>query len=179
MNILAIPGSNSSTSINRQLLQYAATLLEGGLIADAKVEVLDLNDFEMPIYSADRQNEGGIPDLAQSFYDKIGQADALLFSFAEHNGFYSAAYKNLFDWTSRIDMKVYQGKPTVMFSSSPGSTGGANVLKTAVASAGFFGNEVRANLAIPGFYDNFDAEAKALSNAELDAQFRDALATLG
>jgi hypothetical protein len=41
----------------------------------------------MPIYSADRESEGGIPQLAQDFFDKIGAANAVLISSAEHNGF--------------------------------------------------------------------------------------------
>ena len=40
----------------------------------------------MPIYSADRESEGGIPQLAQDFFDKIGAANAVLISSAEHNG---------------------------------------------------------------------------------------------
>ena len=58
----------------------------------------------------------GIPELAHDFFDKIGAADAVLISFAEHNGFYTAAYKNIFDWASRIDMRVYQDKPAVLLS---------------------------------------------------------------
>jgi len=62
-----------------------------------------------------------VPDLAHQFYKKIGEADALLISFAEHNGSYTAVFKNLYDWTSRIDMKVYQDKPVVMLSTSIGA----------------------------------------------------------
>ncbi len=178
MRILAIPTSNSRNSINRQLLAYAARLLEGDLLPEAKVEMIDINDYEMPIYSIDRQNEGGIPAQAQDFYDKITQADAVLISYAEHNGFYTAAYKNLFDWTSRIDMRVYQDKPTIMFATSPGGGGGANVLQAAVGSAPFFGNDVKASLSVPSFTQNFDSEAGSIIAPELDAQFREALATL-
>lgn len=46
MKVLAIGATNSTTSINQQLAAYTAGLVEG-----AQVEVLDLNDFEMPIYS--------------------------------------------------------------------------------------------------------------------------------
>jgi NAD(P)H-dependent FMN reductase len=179
MRILAVPASSSRQSINRQLLQYATDLLEAGQIEGvdgAKVEMIDLNDYEMPIYSIDRQNEGGIPPEAQDFYDRIGQADALLISFAEHNGFYTAAYKNLFDWTSRIDMKVYQDTPTVMFATSVGGGGGGNVLRAAVGSAPFFGNDLKASLSIPSFGANFDVEQGLLTDPELDRQFRAALA---
>jgi NAD(P)H-dependent FMN reductase len=178
MNILAFAASNSRQSINKQIVEYAAQLLEGGLIDDAKVEIIDLNDFEMPIYSIDRQNEDGIPEAAHIFFDKIGAADAVLISFAEHNGFYTVAYKNIFDWASRINMRVYQDKPAVLFSSSLGRGGASNVLSAAVNSGQFFGYDVTASLSIPSFHENFDSDAGVLIHDELDGQFRAALATL-
>jgi NAD(P)H-dependent FMN reductase len=178
MKILAFAATTSTQSINKQLIGYAARLLQDVPGTAVDVEILDLNDFEMPIFSVDRERESGLPQAARDFHQRIGEADALLISFAEHNGFYTAAYKNLFDWMSRIDKQVYQGKPTVMLATSSGAHGGANVLATAVNSAGFFGNDVKAHLAIPNFHDNFDAEAGALSDPDLDGQFRAALGTL-
>lgn len=178
MRILAFAASNSTHSINRQLVDYATRLLQDRTDLDVTVETIDLDDYEMPIYSIDRQNEGGIPQAAHDFFDKIGGADALLISFAEHNGNYTAAYKNLFDWTSRIDMRVYQDKPTVMLSTSPGRNGGGNALRMAIGSAPFFGNDLRASLAIPSFHQNFDAATKTITDPDLDAELRAALATL-
>ncbi|MFT7599751.1 MAG: chromate reductase [Acidimicrobiales bacterium] len=86
MKLLAFAASNSSQSINGQLVSTATRLLDAGLIGDVTVDVIDLNDFEMPIYSIERQNNDGIPEAAQGFFDKIADADALLVSFAEHNG---------------------------------------------------------------------------------------------
>ncbi len=177
MKILAFAATSSRNSINKQLIRFAATILEARSVDDVEIETIDLNDYEMPIYSIDRQNEGGIPQAAHDFYAKIGSADALLISFAEHNGLYTAAYKNLFDWTSRIDMRVYQDKPTVMLSTSMGPRGGGNVLQTAVASAPFFGNEVLASLSIPSFGQNFDPETATLTDPELVARLEAALAT--
>ena len=173
MRLLVFAATTSRESINRQLLDYAVQLLGD----DVEVEMIDLNDYEMPIYSVDREQEGGIPNAAQDFFDKIGAADAVLISFAEHNGFYTAAYKNVFDWASRIDMRVYQDKPVVLFSTSIGPSGGANVLKTAVMSGQFFGYDVKASLSIPSFHENFDTESGALRDPELDRQFRAALAS--
>ncbi len=167
MKILAFAASNSTQSINRQLVSYASTLIE-----DADIEVLDINDYEMPLYSSDREAAHGIPDEAYRFYQKIGAADALLISFAEHNGSYTAAYKNLYDWTSRIDMEVYQNKPTVMLSTSPGAGGAANVLATATKSAPFFGADLRASMSVPSFYDNFDAESGRFGDGSLAKKLR-------
>ncbi|MEM9679222.1 MAG: NAD(P)H-dependent oxidoreductase, partial [Bacteroidota bacterium] len=41
--IIAFSGSNSSKSINKQLVTYAASLLNG-----VNIDLLDLNDYEMP-----------------------------------------------------------------------------------------------------------------------------------
>lgn len=177
MRLLAFAASNSRQSINRQLVDYAVRVL-AETTADLEVETIDLNDYEMPIYSIDRQNESGIPPQAHDFYDKIGAADAVLISFAEHNGFYTAAYKNLFDWTSRIDMRVYRDKPAVLLSTSLGGGGGSNVLATAVASGRFFGYDVLASLSIPSFPANFDLDSGSLRDAELDEALRSAVSTL-
>ena len=91
--ILAFGASNSRNSINKQLVTYAA-----GQLTDVEVLLLDLNDFEMPIYSIDREKESGIPELAQQFKQHILDADGILISFAEHNGAYTAAFKNVMDW---------------------------------------------------------------------------------
>lgn len=168
MKLLAFAATNHKDSINKQLVKYAASLVSG-----ADVELLDLNDFEMPVYSQDREEQGGIPAEAQQFYRKIGAADALIISFAEHNGSYTAAFKNLFDWTSRIDQKVYQSKPMLLLATSPGPGGAQNVLASATTSAPYFAGEVVGTLSVPSFYERFDQEAGKLNDAELDSKLRD------
>jgi NAD(P)H-dependent FMN reductase len=165
MKILAFAASNSRSSINKSLVTYASSLIE-----NAQVDVIDLNDYEMPIYSSDRENESGIPQLAHDFYNKISAADAVMISFAEHNGSYTAAYKNLFDWTSRIDTKVYQGKPAVLLATSPGAGGAGNVLAAAKGSAPYFGLEVKADLSVAKFYDEFDMEKGELKTSAMKDQ---------
>lgn len=178
MNILAFAASNSRSSINQQIIAHAARLLEAGLIAGAKVNIIDLNDFDVPIYSIDREQATGIPGLAQALYASIGAADALIIAYAEHNGLYTAAYKNLSDWMSRIDIKIYQGKPIVMLAASPGPGGAQRVLTLATESAEHFGAELQASLSIPRFYDNFDTEAGCMTELVLQADLRQALQAL-
>ncbi len=97
MKVLAFAASNAKESINAVLVSYAAHLM-----LEAEVELLDINDYEMPIFSVDRERELGSPAEAQAFFDKIGSADTIIISYAEHNGSYTAAYKNLFDWTPEL-----------------------------------------------------------------------------
>ena len=173
MKIIAFAATSHRKSINKQLVEYAAHLL-----TKSDVEILDLNDYEMPLYSQDREEELGHPKLAKEFLAKITNSDGIMISFAEHNGSYTVAYKNIFDWCSRIEPKVYQNKPMVLFSTSPGSLGGANILATAVNSMPHFDGIVKASLSIPSFYDNFDSEKQILKHEELNEQFRDAVSHL-
>jgi NAD(P)H-dependent FMN reductase len=170
MNILAFAASSSSQSINQKLARFAA-----GLVDDARVELLDINDYEMPLFSEDREQLLGQPEPAKAFYQKIGAADAIIIAFAEHNGSYTAAYKNLFDWTSRIDMKVYQNKPVVALSTSPGASGAASVLAAAKHSAPFFGMDIVGSASLPNFYDHFDAEQGTFHSAEAQALIKQAV----
>ena len=169
MKLLALAASSSKNSINKQLVTYASNLVQG-----ATVEVLDLNDYEMPLFSVDRESELGQPELAKAFLLKIAECDALMISFAEHNGAYTAVYKNLFDWCSRINTKVFQNKPIVLLSTSPGARGGASVLAAATDAVPRFGGVVLASLAVPSFNDNFDVAAGKLKNEDLNEKLREA-----
>ena len=163
--VVAFGASTSRQSINKALAAYAVSLLP-----EVETEVLDLNDFELPIFSADKELEIGQPQAAHDFLAKLASADGLIISFAEHNGSYAAAYKNLFDWCSRITKAVYQNKPAIYLSTSPGRGGAKSVLALAIQSAGFFGAEVKGSLSVPLFNDNFDRESGSLVNEELDAE---------
>ncbi len=173
MKLLAFAASSSRNSINKKLVTYAASLLN-----NAETEIIDINDYEMPLYSEDREKELGQPDAAKRFFNKIGAADALIISYAEHNGSFTAAYKNLFDWTSRIDPKVYQDKPMVLLSTSPGPGGASSVLATAKNSAPFGGGDVKADLSLASFYDVFDTEAGRLTDADAQARLEAAVSAL-
>ncbi|SHF12211.1 NAD(P)H-dependent FMN reductase [Litoreibacter ascidiaceicola] len=178
MKILAFAASNSRSSINKRLVTHATEVFQSDVAPHAEIEILDLNDFEIPIYSADREAEGGVPELAKQFHAKIGAADALLISYAEHNGHYTAVWKNLFDWMSRIDKKVFQDKPAVIMSASAGGGGGANVMAAAKESAGFFGAEIKGSFSVGPFAEKFDAEAGRLTDPALNRALLQSLSDL-
>lgn len=149
-NIIVFAGSNSKTSINKQLATYAASLVES-----VEVTILDLNDFELPVYGIDLENAKGIPDNAQKFLDAIKSSDGILLSLAEHNGAYATVFKNLFDWMSRLDGKLWSEKPMLLMASSPGARGGATVLEVAKGRFPFMGGNIVADFSFPSFFDNF------------------------
>jgi chromate reductase, NAD(P)H dehydrogenase (quinone) len=163
MKVLAFAASSSRKSINKLLATYAV-----GLLNDTEAEILDLNDYELPLYSEDKEIEIGQPQLAKDFLSKIANSDALIISFAEHNGSYTVAYKNLFDWCSRVNREIFQNKPLVFLATSPGKGGAKNVLAMAENSAKYFAGNVKASLSIPDFHENFDMDSGTIKNDDIN-----------
>ncbi|ESU18544.1 hypothetical protein FCR2A7T_28370 [Flavobacterium cauense R2A-7] len=168
MKIIAFGASNSRNSINKKLATYVSHLFE-----NAEVEVLDLNDFTIPLFSVDLEKEIGQPQQAQDFLDKIASADMLVVSMAENNSNYTAAFKSLFDWASRINGKVFQQKPMLLMATSPGGRGGANVLEIAKNAFPRYGADIKATFSLPLFDQNFDLEQHKISNPDFDNQIKD------
>jgi len=177
MKVLAFAASSSTKSINSKLASYAARMLSSQQ-EGIETEILDINDYELPLFSEDRETRLGKPELAKAFLARIANSDAVIISFAEHNGSYTAAYKNLFDWASRINPKVFQGKPMVLLATSPGPGGASSVLATATASAPYFSGAVKATLSVPSFYENFDSERDQITSKEINEQLRAAVVSL-
>ncbi len=114
MKVLSIGGSTSLSSINREFALFAASRIDGARVTD-----LDLRSLNLPLYDVNQEAQEGFPPDAQRFLDLIRTHDAIVISLAEHNGSYSAAFKNLYDWVSRIEPNLWSGKPMLLLSTSP------------------------------------------------------------
>ncbi|HLT33829.1 MAG TPA: NAD(P)H-dependent oxidoreductase [Aquaticitalea sp.] len=167
-NILVFAGSNSSDSINKQLAIYAASLVE-----NSKSNILDLNDVDLPIYSKDLESEKGIPENAKKFFEHIKQSDGIVLSLAENNGAYSAVFKNLFDWLSRLEKKTFLGKPMLLMATSPGGRGGASVLAMAHSRFPYHDAKIAAEFSLPLFNDKF-SDGKII-DSEFDDKLKEAV----
>lgn len=165
MKITVFGASTSKNSINKQFAIFAANQFN-----NSEIEILDLNDFTVPLYSVDFETENGVPDNAIRFYNKLQSNDLIIISLAEHNGTYTAAFKNLFDWVSRHQSKMFENKKLILLSTSPGQRGGMNVLEAALKRFPFHGADIIFNFSLPKFYENFDAE-KGIIDKELNDNF--------
>ncbi|MBL7558819.1 NAD(P)H-dependent oxidoreductase [Olleya sp. YSTF-M6] len=169
--IIAFAGSNSKTSINKQLATYASSLIK-----DADVNVLDLNDYKLPMYGVDLETENGFPEDALKFYKLLSNADGLIISLAEHNGAYTTAFKNLMDWLSRVDANMFQAKPMLLMSTSPGARAGQSVFEIAEDRFPRHNANIVAKFSLPSFNDNFKDEK--VINPELNNRLKEEVETL-
>lgn len=167
--IVAFGASSSRQSINKKLAEFAAHQ-----IPDAEVNLLDLNDYEMPIYSIDREIASGIHPLAMDFRAHLAEADGIIISFAEHNGAYSAAFKNVFDWISRGGPDIWGNNPMLLMATSPGGRGGIGVLEIATNKLKRMNTSEVLSFSLPSFGENFE-EGKGITNAALQEEFQGVL----
>lgn len=161
MIIKAFAGSNSSTSINKQLVTYASSLLNKD-----QIEILDLDDFDIPTFDIDIEKEQGFSDEVKRFYQKLVDSDILLISLAEHNACFSAVFKSYMDWCSRINYKFLEGKKLFVMSTSPGGYGGKNALEAGSKLLTKLGGTILIDFSLPKFDENF-SDGK-ISNEELN-----------
>ena len=137
---------------------------------DSKIKELVLNDFEMPIYSEDREKKGGIPDKALEFKKLISETDGIVISLAEHNGNYTAAFKNIYDWISVVEKVVWNNKPLFLLAASEGSNGGNNVLQIAASRFSRQSNFEIPLFSLPNFSENF-SDSEGILDKVLNQDF--------
>ena len=168
--VLAFAGSNSSTSINHQLIQFAASKMVGH-----HVKVIKLTDFPLPMFSEDLERERGYPIELSLLKNEIDKVDALLISVNEHNGTVSAFFKNTMDWLSRLEYKFLADKKILLMSTSNGKRGALSALEYTKGILPRYGGEVVESFAFPSFSDNFSIEQQEITNEVLQMGFIDVL----
>lgn len=168
--VITIGGSTSKNSINKQLAEYA-----GSLLTNVAVVNIDLNDYEMPLFSIDIENKNGFPTGTIALNAMVEDSDGFIISLAEHNGAYSAAFKNAFDWLSRMEGRVWRNKPVLLLSTSPGTRGGQSVLQIAEARFPYNGASLVGSMSLPSFFENF--KDGIISDEKLNTQLTDLIST--
>ena len=148
---LAFAGSNSSQSINKKLIDYTSTLFN-----HSEVKVLDLREYDAPVYSPDLQREKDIPDSVNKLLEEIKNSDAFVISTPEHNGMMTSFFKNLMDWLSRLDRSFFDNKPILLLSTSPGRGGGRRAIQNLEIFLGYFTGNVIGTFSLPSFSTNFN-----------------------
>lgn len=125
--ILFFAGSNGAHSSNARLAAAASVIAQN---LGAEITVLDLKDYELPLYCADLEVEKGIPENASILKDMFMAHDGAFVASPEYNGSFSPLLKNTIDWISRVRaegepmLSAYKGKVYAIGAISPGGMGG-------------------------------------------------------
>ena len=167
--IIAFAGSNSSHSINYQLVRYSCDLIEGH-----DIQLLNLVNFPFPMFSVDLEKEKGYSNSLIEFRDDIASSQGLILSVNEYNSGPSAYFKNVLDWLSRVDRSFLDQTKVLLMSTSPGKRGGISSLAYSEQQLPRFGAEIVATFSMPSFHTNFAAD-EGIKDPELKAAHATAL----
>lgn len=146
-NIIVFGASNSRQSINKRFAAFASEQL-----TEVTINLLDLNDFELPVYSIELEKQHGVPNNAIRFSQLIQASDGIIISLAEHNGLYTSAFKNLWDWMSRIGTpNIWHNKPMFLLGTSPSRRENSNGMKVSLDLFPLFGANIISSFHLPSF----------------------------
>lgn len=116
--IAVIVGSIRRNSLSGTLANNLVKLFP----ADYQIEFIKIDD--LPLYSQDYDADGSPAEYIR-FRDAVKSADAVLFVTPEHNRSFPTALKNALDIGSRpYGQSVWNGKPALIVSQSPGNLSG-------------------------------------------------------
>lgn len=122
MPLLALIASTRPGSVNARL---GGALIDRLEAAGRVVERVDYSAIEdLPIYTAQREAEGGLPPAAQALAAAIGAAQGVLIVSPEYNFSIPGGLKNALDWISRPRPYVLSGKPVLLAAASGSPVGG-------------------------------------------------------
>ncbi|MEM8967670.1 MAG: NAD(P)H-dependent oxidoreductase [Bacteroidota bacterium] len=145
--VIAFGASNSTQSINKRFAEYTASQLR-----NLETTVLDLNNFELPVYSIDLEKRSGVPSGAIQLSQFIQEPDGIIISLAEYSGLYTSAFKNLWDWMSRIgNPRIWHDKAMFLQGTSPSKRSSSYVMKVSEYLFPLFGTNIIASFHLPSF----------------------------
>jgi len=165
--ILAFAGSNSSTSINHELLRGVTATIRNG-----ETSLIRLTDFPLPMFGEDIERKEGYPDTLQDLLSIIKEADGLIISVNEHNGTVSAYFKNVLDWLSRIEYKFLQDKKVMLLSTSNGKRGARGALQYTASVLPRFDAEVIDSVPVASYKEVYDADSLAFRDVDVEQRIR-------
>lgn len=156
--ILAFSGSARRESLNRKLLNAA---VDATRAAGAEVTLLDLNEYVLPLYHGDLEDEKGLPENATKLMTLITQHNGLLIASPEYNSQMTPLLKNTIDWCTRGDDNPFTGKVAAVVSASPGAFGAIRSMTLARQLLTHLGClVVAAQCVLPRADAAFDAQGK-------------------
>ena len=127
LKVVGLGGSLREGSRSRSALAIA---LDGAATAGATVELLDLRELGLPMYSP--ALEADPPAVVRTLIDSCYEADGMLWSSPMYNGSVSGSFKNAIDWLHMLGSREppYLHDEVIGLISAAGGTQGLQVVNT-------------------------------------------------
>ena len=121
LDVLIFAASLRGESLNKKLARLAAEVAGQ---KGATVDLVSMDEFDVPLYDGDIETEEGIPEGAQKLRRRLLENDAFIIASPEYNYSMPGTLKNLIDWTSRFRPQPFYERHGLLMSASPSMAGG-------------------------------------------------------
>lgn len=154
-------GSSRADSYNQKLANQLAS--DAGSHG-AELTVVNLGEFELPIYNGDLESTDGLPVAAAELKKILQDQSGMIIACPEYNGFMTPMLINTIAWCTRsaeasVDLSAFAGKTVLIAGASPGPGGGGRAvshLRTLLSGIGAI--VFPQSLTIPSAYSAFDEQ---------------------
>ena len=168
--VVAVSGSLRDESYTRTALRYALRAAER---AGADVEMIDLREYDLPLYDPDL-DEPGDSELVKR---KVREADGLLVGSPTYHNSYSAAFRNFHDYCSYDE---FEDTVTGLLTVCGGGSYGSTLDHMRITIRGVHGWVLPHQVGIESAYDQFVADADAVDGrAFVDEDLEERVEKLG
>ena len=163
LKIAIISGSIRTGRQSHHVALYFENYIKENKLAEP--EILDLKEFNFPVFEERLMYQKDPSDQAKLFSEKIKAADAVIIVSPEYNGGYPASIKNAID----LLVKEWYHKPIGLVSVSSGGFGGVNamaLLQSVLMKIKAV--PVSATFPVPKVEDSFDEKGNAKDKEATD-----------
>ncbi len=166
--LLVFCGSSRTESFNLKLAVRLASIAEQ---QGAEVSLINLVDFDIPIYNGDLEDAKGLPHDAKRLKTLLRENTGLVITCPEYNGFMTPLLVNTIDWCTRsedssVDLSGFADKTVLIASASPGPGGGSRAnthLRTMLS--GIWAIVFPQTLTVPSAFNAFDDRGEFLDDS--------------
>jgi len=164
MNIKIISASVRDGRNSHRLALYFQQYIRAAYTAD--VEILDLKEYDFPLFHERLQYMEDPPARALEFARKVQSADGIVVVTPEYNGGYPASLKNVVD----LLYPEWKRKPVAIATASDGKFGGTQVITSLLFSFWKIGAwVVPARFPASNVQDHYNELGQPADPAEADA----------
>jgi len=170
--IVAVVGSLRDESYTRTALKYALATAER---AGAETELLDLREYELPVFDpdVDAAEQGD----AEALLDVVRRADAVILGSPVYHGSYSGAIRNFHDYCS---FDEYEDTVVGLLATAGGGSFASTLDHLRITVRGVHGRVIPHQVGIRNASDRFEAAPDAPDGrAFVDDDLRDRVERLG
>lgn len=121
-----ISGSLRTGSINKQLITAMKSVFKE---AGARTAIIDLADYELPLYNGDFHAQNGVPKAVKNLVSRLKRFDGIFIATPEYNGGLPPLVKNTIDWSTMLSTDHFSGPAYAIGSCTPGAMSGIMVLR--------------------------------------------------